>query len=576
MRRFVQLFEELNASNRTQHKIDALRAYFQESEPRDAIWALYFLTGRKLKSLTPSKNLRAWVAELSGLPLWLIDRSYEVAGDLAETLSLVLPEHSKHDTAQESRPLHEVVERVLIPLQDRSEASKFEQLRDQWQIMTLDERFVFNKLITGGLRQGVSRTLVERALAKALELPEATVTHRLTGDWSPNLSTWELLCSREVGGLDDAAPYAFCLAYPLEERSVAIDGKNTDTAFQKLLELGPISEWQIEWKWDGIRAQMIRRKGVVMLWSRGEERVHEMFPELTTIAESLPEGTVLDGEIVISREGGVGSFSDLQHRIGRKGVSESILRDYPCAFIAYDLLEWEGKDMRDVALDQRRERLEEAISAIDVSKNLGQDSSMGYQIDFFSELDDSKESIGLSRLQCSETLSLSSWEEAVSLRESARERRVEGFMLKRKCSVYRSGRVKGDWWKWKLDPYTVDCVLLYAQAGHGKRAGLFTDYTFGVRDGEDLVPVAKAYSGLTKADIQKVDAWVKKNTLSKKGPVRMVVAELVFEVAFENIHFSDRHRSGLALRFPRIVRLRPDKLAKEIDTLESLRALVSE
>ncbi|MEM7673591.1 MAG: ATP-dependent DNA ligase [Verrucomicrobiota bacterium] len=579
MRRFVQLFDELNASNRTQHKLDALADYFRGADARDAIWALYFLTGRKLKSLASSKQLRQWVADIAELPVWLVERSYEVAGDLAETLSLLLPDLDDSENPSEIRPLYQIIEDTLIPLRERSEASKFEVLREQWSLMNSNERFVFNKLMTGGFRIGASRTLVERALAQALELPQATVTHRLTGDWKPSLEVWERLKNPKNSEQDQAAPYVFTLAYPLEERSIAKEGRSRDDVLARLQSLGPIEDWLIEWKWDGIRAQILRRGDIAMLWSRGEERVHEMFPEITDIARSLPAGTVLDGEIVNWDQDRVGSFSKLQHRIGRKKVSEKILRDYPCIFIAYDVLEYQGRDLRELKLAERREILEHLISGFKESPRIAnsatkRDSQPIKQSDFLIELGQVKAEPEVSRLKCSEIVETVSWESSIELRETARDRRVEGFMLKRKASKYVGGRVKGDWWKWKLDPYSIDCVMLYAQAGHGRRAGLYTDFTFGVIDGDGLVPVAKAYSGLSDDEFKKVDAWIKKNTLSKRGPVRMVRPELVFELAFENIHLSDRHRSGVALRFPRIARWRHDKSHDEVDTLESLKALI--
>lgn len=584
MQRFVQLFNELNVSNKTQDKLDALARYFRESSPLDAVWGLYFLTGKKLGAIASSKQLRAWVSEISDTPLWLVERSYEVAGDLAETLALLLPEtqgETSADAPELAVSLSALVEETLMPLRERAEVSKFEELSQLWRRMDVDERFVLNKLITGGLRMGVSRTLVERGLAQGLGLPESLVTHRLIGDWEPTVETWERITDPTATALDLAQPYAFFLASPLEERSVPKEVDTEKDPLARLHDLGIIEDWQIEWKWDGIRAQVIRREGVVMLWSRGEERVHEMFPEITEAADSLPEGTVLDGEITTWDRERVGSFTSLQHRLGRKAVSASVREKYPCVFIAYDLLECAGKDMRETPLETRREMLDAVISEWEkseiqnASNSTARNQKAAEQIDFFDTLEPVETECTVDyKIKCSETVSLASWEDAATLRAESRSRRVEGFMLKRKSSPYRGGRVKGDWWKWKIDPYTVDCVMLYAQAGHGRRAGLYTDFTFGVWDGEDLVPFTKAYSGLTNKEFKQVDSWIKKNTLSKRGPVRMVHPELVFEIAFENIHASKRHKAGLALRFPRIARWRQDKLAKEADTLESLQALI--
>ena len=581
MHRLVQLFNELNASNKTQDKLGALVSYFQQAPPSDAIWGLYFLTGKKLGSIASSKQLRSWVSEISDTPLWLVERSYEVAGDLAETLALLLPEGEKFPAARSDVPglsLAHLVEHTLIPLRERSDASKFEELSKLWGRFDASERFVLNKLITGGLRIGVSRTLVERALAQALELPETLITHRLLGDWKPTLATWAALSDPSSSAQDKARPYAFYLASPLEERSVPKEINTSTDPLARLHELGDIRNWQVEWKWDGIRAQIIRREGVTMLWSRGEERVHEMFPEITTAAELLPEGTVLDGEITTWADTRVGSFTTLQHRLGRKKVSKALINKHPCVFTAYDLLEHAGNDLREKPLAERREILESLLKlweheSVHIASN---ESKKSEQIDFFDTIMESPAALAsVSTLRCSEIIEPTSWEHAAELRAESRARGVEGFMLKRKASTYKGGRVKGDWWKWKIDPYIVDCVMLYAQAGHGRRAGLYTDFTFGVWDGESLVPFTKAYSGLTNAEFKKVDAWVKKNTLSKRGPIRMVNPELVFEIAYENIHESKRHRSGLALRFPRIARWRQDKLPKDADTLNSLKAILS-
>ena len=583
MRLFVQLYRDLNQTNKTQAKVDALARYFEAADPLDAAWSVYFLSGRKLKSIVRPKQLKAWMAELSGIPLWLVERSYEVAGDLAETLALIYQGPiSSGDPPQKDRPLSEIVLQVLMPMAERGDASKFEMLSDFWRSADADERFLFNKLLTGGMRLGVSRTLVERGIAQAFQLPVERVTQQLMGDWEPSVSVWESLRSIDVNDNDPTRPYPFCLASPVESKfTLSFEGADSSIA-DKLAVLGSPKAWQFEWKWDGIRAQIIRRGDTVMLWSRGEERLHETFPELCSAAKHLPNGTVIDGEIVAWKRKNVSDFSMLQHRLGRKRVSRQLLDKYRCSFIAYDLLESEGLDIREKSLRERRGFLEDVVKELLQRADLGADGDFGSNNDLCRQahfLDMFNEDGNSSReplIQVSELLEVESWEYAVALREESRPRGVEGFMLKRKDSSYKSGRVKGDWWKWKLDPFTVDCVMLYAQAGHGRKAGLFTDYTFGLRDGERLMPFAKAYSGLTNAEVRKVDAWIKRNTLSRKGPIRTVKPELVFELAFDNLHLSKRHKAGIALRFPRIARWRQDKSVEEVDTKASLLALVAQ
>jgi DNA ligase-1 len=391
--------------------------------------------------------------------------------------------------------------------------------------MDEQQRFVWNKLITGEFRVGVSQNLVVRALAEFTGLTGEVVSHRLMGDWQPDRVFYNRLVSKETGDTDISRPYPFFLAYPIEG----------DPS-----HLGDPADWIAEWKWDGIRSQMIRRSGQTFIWSRGEELVTERFPELDM---SLPEGTVIDGEILPWKDGLPLPFAQMQRRIGRKVLSAKILADVPVVVIAYDLLEWEGNDTREWPIERRRGQLEALASE---------------------------------RLILSAQVPIESWEALAVLRAQSRERHVEGFMLKRKGSPYRVGRRKGDWWKWKIQPYSIDCVLIYAQPGNGKRASVLTDYTFGVWDNGELVPFAKAYSGLTNEEIDKVDAWIRRNTIERFGPVRKVKPELVFELAFEGIQKSPRHRSGIAVRFPRMARWRQDKPAAEADTIETIRALLAQ
>lgn len=529
MQRFTQLFTELDQTNRTSEKQAALERYFREAPAADAAWALFFLTGRKLGRAVNTRRLREWAAEAATIPLWLLEECYDAAGDLAETLALVLPDPGTGS----DEPLHKLVHERLLPLKELDDAGRKELLTQTWAELNGRQRFVWNKLLTGAFRIGASRTLVERAVAAVAEVPPAVMAHRLMGNWQPAADDYERLLQGDDTYDDSARPYPFCLAYPLEGEPES---------------LGEIDEWQIEWKWDGIRAQFIHRGGEVLIWSRGEELVTGQFPELQALGENLLAGTVLDGEILAWRGDTPLPFSDLQKRLGRKRVSGKMMEKTPVIFMAYDVLEFDGKDMRDAATEQRRRLLETHFSSLAASRHF----------------------------RLSTLIAAKTWEDVRVLHESSRQRRVEGMMLKRRQSPYRVGRKKGDWWKWKVEPYHLDAVLIYAQRGHGRRASLYTDYTFGIWKDDELVPIAKAYSGLTDAEIREVDRFVRQNTVERFGPVRVVRPELVFELAFEGIQPSTRHKAGIAVRFPRMARWRKDKKPADADTLETIQALLAE
>jgi DNA ligase-1 len=527
MRRFTDLYTALDSTNRTAEKVEILTGYFAATPPEDAAWALFFLTGRRLGRAISSMALRVWVAEESGLPLWLVEESYHAVGDLAETLALLLPD----PTGATDLPLHEVVEARMAPLLTLDEAARRSLVVQTWRELSAAQRLVWHKLITGEFRVGVGRTLVVRALAQVAGIPQPAMAHRLMGRWEPSAADYLKLIDPAAAQVDHTQPYPFYLAHQLESAPA---------------ELGPLDDWQVEWKWDGIRAQVIHRRGEVLVWTRGEELVTNVYPEIAAVGAALPEGTVLDGEILAWREGQPLPFQVLQQRIGRKKVDAKLLRAAPVHLIAYDLLEQDGQDLRGLPLATRRSRLEALVAALPP-----------------------RLAISLSPL-----VAAGSWEEVAALRAESRAHNAEGFMLKRRDSPYGVGRVKGDWWKWKIDPFTVDAVMVYAQPGHGRRASLFTDYTFAVWHEGELVPVAKAYSGLTDAEIRQVDAFVRRNTVERFGPVRAVRPELVFELAFEGIQPSGRHKSGIALRFPRMARWRHDKRPEEADTLATLQALL--
>ncbi|HEY9778480.1 MAG TPA: ATP-dependent DNA ligase [Planktothrix sp.] len=543
MKLFTDLYTSLDETTKTNEKIAAMRAYFEAAPAADAAWAVFFLTGRKPKQIIQAPKLAAWASETAGVPFWMFDESYDAVGDLAETMALLLPFGSTVTT----RSLALWVEETLLPLRAVSEDVQRQVMVDSWQQMNDAQRFIWNKLITGAFRVGVSQQLVIRALSAYCGVDAKVIAHRMMGNWEPTAEFFQTLVSKETDDTDISRPYPFFLAYPLEAAPET---------------LGDVTAWQSEWKWDGIRSQVIRRDDQVFIWSRGEELITDRYPEIVEDAMMLANGTVLDGEILGWKEANVLPFAQLQQRIGRKAVSKKLLSDVPVILMAYDLLEFAGEDWRDKPLSERRAMLTRLL--------------MGFQSGTAdSALVPSCQRIS-SRLRISPVVQAGSWEELASQRETARSLNVEGIMLKRLSSPYRVGRQRGDWWKWKVNPYTVDAVLIYAQRGSGKRASLYTDYTFGIWDKGALVPIAKAYSGLTDEEIRQVDLFVRQNTTDKFGPVRVVKPELVFELAFEGIQRSSRHKSGIAVRFPRMNRWRQDKPPQEADTIETIEGLLQE
>jgi len=470
MRRFTQLFEELDRTTRTSERVAALKRYFSEAPPADAAWALYFLNGRRVKGSVSGPKLRDWLAEESALPGWLVSECHEATGDLADLIANLLPLNEPGT----DEPLHRVVQDRILPLPKMTEQGKRELVTRTWREFSSSQRLVWHKLIGGEFRIGVSAKLVSNALAEVAKVEPAVMAHRLMGRWSPREEDFARIVSGD-GAQELGQPYPFYLASPLEGRAE---------------ELGAIDEWQAEWKWDGIRAQMIHRRGEVLIWSRGEELMSDRFPELAAAARALPEGTVVDGEILAWDNGRPLGFALLQRRIGRKREEARLFDEVPLAFLAYDLLELGGVDIRGRPLSDRRGELERIIPPMEASEPV----------------------------RLSPIISAVSWEELEARQKEAREKGVEGIMLKRKASPYGVGRQRGDWWKWKVDPFTIDAVMIYAQAGHGRRASLFTDYTFGLWSDGELVPVAKAYSGLTDEEIREVDAFVRKNTLESTAP----------------------------------------------------------
>ena len=526
MKRFAELYAALDETTRTGEKVDALVQYFSHAPPEDAAWAVWFLSGNRPKRLVGARKLAEWAMEAAGVPEWLFGECYDSVGDLAETISLLLP---PSDTSSDL-PLHQWVARLLA-LRGEDDGEQRRQVTRAWAELDGAQVYVWNKLITGSFRVGVSQSLVVRALSKVGGVDEAAVAHRLMGAWEPTPELFLRLLSPDTADTDVSRPYPFFLAYPLEGEPDA---------------LGEAGEWQVEWKWDGIRAQVIRRRGATFVWSRGEELITERFPELAAAAAMLPDGTVIDGEIMPWRDGRPLPFAQLQRRIGRKVLGPKILSEVPVVLLAYDLLEVDGEDVRERPLAWRRARLEALLAST---------STAG-------------------RFLPSPVVAAAEWDGVREAYRAARAALAEGLMLKRADAVYGVGRRKGSWWKWKVEPFSVDAVLIYAQRGHGRRASLYTDYTFAVWSGEELVPFAKAYSGLTDEEIRRVDSFVRRNTLQRFGPVRSVKPELVFELGFEGIQRSPRHKSGIAVRFPRMLRWRTDKKPQDADSLQTIQAML--
>ncbi len=530
MKDFAALFSALDRTTSTKAKTTALATYFAEAPEADRIWCIALLSGRRPRRMITTTKLREWAAERAGIPLWLFEACYPVVGDLSETIALVLPP----PTTTIDRPLADWIAH-LRGLDTADEATRKAAILAAWDGLEPTERFVFNKLLTGGWRMGVSQKLMTRALAQATGIDEAELTHRLMGDWSPDTVTWASLIEAPDPTADLSRPYPFYLAYQIEGDPQA---------------LGPATDWLAERKWDGIRGQLILRGAEHWLWSRGEELVTDRFPELRALRDFIPEGAVIDGEILAFDRATERPlpFARLQPRIGRKTVPKKLLAEAPVIVMAYDLLEWGGADWRAKPLSERRAQLESLTA--DLPPDLP--------------------------VRVSPRVAATDWDTLTQARAQSRDLGAEGLMLKRLSAPYLAGRKKGDWWKWKVDPLTIDAVMIYAQAGSGRRATLYTDFTFAVWNGDDLVPFTKAYSGLTDAEFSEITRWVRKNTTDRFGPVRAVKPAHVFEIAFEGIQASPRHKSGVALRFPRMARWRRDKPVTEANTLADLEDMLAQ
>ena len=525
MKDFSNLISAIEITNKTNAKIEALVNYFKVAPDKDKLWLIALFTGKRPSRPVKSNLMKEWCMQITQLPEWLFLESYSSVGDLGETLALLLPNPEN----EIEKPLHVWIDE-LINLKSKTDDEKKEYVLKAWDGLQSQERLIFNKLIGGSFRIGVSKKTLVNALAKLSGIDANQLMHSIIGNWTPDTITFDDLLNGEHINYDNSKPYPFCLAYALED---------------SLINLGEEKNWQIEYKWDGIRGQIIKRKEEVFIWSRGEELVTQQFPEIVEAISKLEGSFVIDGEILAIKDNSVLLFNDLQKRLNRKNVTKKLLEEVPVGLYVYDILELNEVDLRQESMQERRIKLEQLFThnTSDI-------------------------------LKLSEIIDFKNWSELDALRNAARSFNSEGLMLKKKSSIYHVGRKKGDWWKWKVDPLTIDAVMIYAQKGSGRRSSKFTDYTFAVQKDDNLVTVAKAYSGLTDKEITEISRWVNKNAIEKFGPVRTVKPELVFEIAFEGIAYSKRHKSGVALRFPRIKRWRKDKTVKDIDTIESVKSLI--
>lgn len=523
MERFVKLLKELDQTTSTLKKVESLKNYFTSVEDTDACWGLFLISGNKIPTKVNRTFLQETFCEFMGMPFWLFKESAYHVGDGSETMALL---RGPIEKPQHPPRLGEFIENELLTLKKLEPEQIKEKLHLWWSSYDEDVLFLIHKCFSGNFRMGVSKNLLIQAMAQVAGIDKETMSFRLMGDYEPTPQFYRGLLQHDVTIERKSKPYPYFLASPIE---------NPEVMFENW------KDWCVEWKWDGIRAQVIKRDGEVFLWSRGEELINDSFPEVLEQAMLLPDGTVIDGELLPFREGKVLSFSELQTRLNRKKVSKKDLEATPISIMAYDILEWEGQDIREWSLKERRKLLQT-----------------------------------LNVFPLSELVNVESIDEAKQLRLESRDRGVEGFMLKKWDSTYQTGRKRGDWWKWKIDPLTIDCVLLYAQSGTGRRSGLYTDYTLAVWKDKELIPVTKAYSGLTDEELSSMDNWIKRNTVEKFGPVRSVKPEHVFEIAFDGIQESNRHKAGVALRFPRILRWRKDKKPEEADSLENVKKLLHE
>ena len=540
LNKFSKLFEDLDSNNSSNKKVNFLTKYFKLNNNLNNILTIYLLIGKKNKRFISGKSLREYYANIYKIPKWLIDECYSKVGDSAEVIALLLQDKILEKNIKDDISLNELINEILPKLKKLDENKKKLYIKSLWEKISKDNQLIFNKILSGTFRIGVSKGLVVKAISNMTGVDESIILHRLMGELEPIEETYMFLINQKLEQKElDYKPYPFQLANTFDER---------------IKETISVDKYQFEPKWDGIRSQIIKRSNNISIWTRGEELVNKTFPELIKIISHFKNDFVLDGEILIwdENKNRPKNFSLLQKRLGRKSPSLKIQKDLPVVFMAYDILEINGKDIRSKILSERRNILEKSFSNL-----ISEDKSI------------------IGKIKITKLHQISNWIDLEEVKNSARKSNTEGLVIKDKQSEYVPGRKKGNWWKYKIDPMQLDGILIYARPGSGKRADLYTDYSFGIWEDNKLVKFANAYSGLNNEEIRELDKWIRRNTLEKFGPVRSVKPELVFEISFDNIQISKRHKSGIALRFPRITKWRRDKNIMEADNLENALKMIS-
>ena len=540
LNKFSKLFEDLDSNNSSNKKVNSLTKYFKLNNNLNNILTIYLLIGKKNKRFISGKSLREYYANIYKIPKWLIDECYSKVGDSAEVIALLLQDKILEKNIKDDISLNELINEILPKLKKFDENKKKLYIKSLWEKISKDNQLIFNKILSGTFRIGVSKGLVVKAISNMTGVDESIILHRLMGELEPIEETYMFLINQKLEQKElDYKPYPFQLANTFDER---------------IKETISVDKYQFESKWDGIRSQIIKRSNNISIWTRGEELVNKTFPELIKIISHFKNDFVLDGEILIwdENKNRPKNFSLLQKRLGRKSPSLKIQKDLPVVFMAYDILEINGKDIRSKILSERRNILEKSFSNL-----ISEDKSI------------------IGKIKITKLHQISNWIDLEEVKNSARKSNTEGLVIKDKQSEYVPGRKKGNWWKYKIDPMQLDGILIYARPGSGKRADLYTDYSFGIWEDNKLVKFANAYSGLNNEEIRELDKWIRRNTLEKFGPVRSVKPELVFEISFDNIQISKRHKSGIALRFPRITKWRRDKNIMEADNLENALKMIS-
>ena len=538
MRNFATLFKELDETAQADLKIEALINYFKKVPPEDLAWTVSLLLGRKIKQVISVKRLRKWSVELTQIPDWLLAECLNNVGDLAETISLILP----FEGNSENIPLHVWIEQCIFPLKDQQEEIQKEKIVSFWHQLNSVERFLFNKLVTGSFHVDIPPKLIIKALSSFCSLNEKYISQRLIGNWVPTAGFFNFLCTSNVSDTMANIPYPFNPVVQLD---------------LKVEDLGNINQWLFEWKWNGIRSQIIKRENKVFIWSHDEDLLNDSFPELYELGSILPDGTVIEGIIIPIRDNILLPSAELKKRIAKRYPVKKILSDIPVSFVAFDLLEFDKEDIRNKSLNQRRNLLKEILN--DITDK---------------------------RIILSGVVECNSWKDLKIARSEAGKKSVDGLMLKRLYSPYsigsetivsamQSGILTTNWYKWKNDPLTINAILLYARLEQGSTSPLFKEYTFALWHDGKLIPFAKTSSGLTDEEIIQVDSFIRKNTLGKFGPVRTVKPELVFKLEFDGIQKSSRNKSGIVVLSPHITRWHHYKKIEEAGSLNSLTILLN-